>query len=390
MTTSKTATSNRLGEGMRTISLFSGCGGMDLGAERAGADVVFANDNMAEAAMTYRRHWPEVEFVEGDVSEVRTFPDAELVIGGYPCQSFTLGGHRDPAKDARSQLYIQFARCVEQVEPLFFVAENVKGLKGLQGGKWLDAQLELFQSLGRHGYNVNWALLNAADYGVPQLRKRVIIVGVRRDFGRHYWFPSPTHASSKVAERHGLKPYESHGDAIVGLPLWPTGEFYERPHDPEGHWAWYYMSRNRKAKWDTPSYTILANFRHVPLHPASCTMTLTWSNLADGWKQRWDFSGEYEHTVGHPERPILQEPRRLSWREAALIQTFPPGFEIMANETRAKALEKKFEQVGNAVPPLLAEAIITPLISATALGRTPQPAGNFSSPENEQLSLEDF
>lgn len=387
MTTSDQAFGH-VGGDMRTISLFSGCGGMDLGAERAGAEIAFANDNMAEAAMTHRRHWPEVDFVEGSIQDIERFPDAELVIGGYPCQSFTLGGHRDPAKDARTQLYVQFARCVEQVEPLFFVAENVKGLKALERGKWLDAQLRLFEGLGRHGYNVSWSLVNAADYGVPQMRKRVLIVGVRKDFGKHYWFPAPTHAPAKFADKLGLKRHESHGDAIAGLPLWPTGEFYERPHDPEGHWAWYYMSRNRKAKWDAPSYTMLANFRHIALHPASCTMTLTWSNLADGWKQRWDFSGDYEHVEGHPERPILQEPRRLSWREAALIQTFPAGFEVMANEDRAKALEKKFEQVGNAVPPALAEAIISPLVSGVALGQTPQAFGQFGFPEEEQLALE--
>ena len=377
-----------LGEGMRTISLFSGCGGMDLGAERAGAEIVFANDSMKEAAMTFRRHWPEVEFAETKIEDLRKFPDAELVIGGYPCQSFSLGGNRNPAKDSRTQLYVHFARCLDQVQPLFFVAENVKGLKGLQEGKWLDEQLRLFSSAGRHGYNVNWALLNAADYGVPQLRKRVFIVGVRRDFKRHYWFPAPTHASQRLAQRLGLKPHLSHGDAVGGLPLWPTGEFYERPHDPEGHWAWYYMSRNRKARWDSPSYTILANFRHVPLHPASCTMTLTWSNLADGWKQRWDFSGEYEHTTGHPERPVLPEPRRLSWREAALIQTFPPGFDMLADENRAKALEKKFEQVGNAVPPMLAETIIGPLISGTALARSPQPQGFVGLPNQGELDLD--
>jgi DNA (cytosine-5)-methyltransferase 1 len=361
---------------------------MDLGAERAGAEIVFANDNMREAASTYTRHWPEVEFVEGDVRDISNFPDAELVVGGYPCQSFTLGGHRDPAKDARTQLYVHFARCLDQVEPLFFVAENVKGLKSLERGKWLDQQLDLFSKAGRHGYNLNWALINAADYGVPQLRKRVLIVGVRKDAGCHYWFPAPTHAKSKVAHRLGLKPHESHGDAIAGLPLWPIGEFYERPHDPEGHWAWYYMSRNRKANWDAPSYTILANFRHIPLHPASCTMTLTWSNLADGWKQRWDFSGEFEHIIDHPERPTLDEPRRLSWREAALIQSFPAGFEVLADETKAKALEKKFEQIGNAVPPQLAEAILAPLISGEALAKVPQLQGHAELPDLSQLDFD--
>ena len=376
-----------LTEKPRAISLFTGCGGMDIGAERAGAEIVLANDNMAEAAMTYRHHHPDVEFVEGDVATIESFPAADLVIGGYPCQSFTLGGRRDPESDERTQLYTHFARCVDATQPLFFVAENVKGLQALQKGKWLQAQLDLFGGLGDHGYNLSWRLLNAADYGVPQNRKRVLIVGVRKDLGLHYWFPSPTHAKAKHAEKLNLKPHASHGDVLDGLPLWPTGEFYERPHDPEGHWSWYYMSRNRKARWDEPSFTMVANFRHIALHPASPTMTLTWSNLQDGWKQRWDFSDAYEHLEGHPERPKLDEPRRLSWREAARIQTFPRDFEVLANENKANATMKKFEQVGNAVPPALAEAIIGPLLDGSALAANPQPDGKFGSPD-DQLKLD--
>ncbi len=366
----------------RTISLFSGCGGMDVGAERSGAEIVMANDNMPEAAVTYRQNWPDTEFVEGDVADIENFPAADLVIGGYPCQSFTLGGRRDPGSDKRTQLYTHFARCVADTEPAFFVAENVKGLKSLERGKWLEDQLGLFSGLGAHGYNVVWRLVNAADYGVPQVRKRVLIVGVRKDLGLHYWFPSPTHARLKLADRLGRKPHTSHGDALEGLPLWPTGEFYERPHDPEGHWSWYYMSRNRKAKWDGPSFTMVANFRHVALHPASPTMTLTWSNLEDNWKQRWDFSDQYEHLEEHPNRPKLDEPRRLSWREALRIQGFPRDFEVFADDNKANATMKRFEQAGNAVPPALAEAIIGPLLSGEALGPTAQKAGDFGPPNN--------
>ena len=195
---------------------------------------------------------------------------------------------------------------------------------------------------------------------VPQTRKRVLIVGVRRDLKKAYVFPEITHGKANKKKPH-LKPFTSHGDAILGLPLWPTGEFYERPHDPEGHFSWYYMSRNRKAEWDEPSYTIVANLRHVTLHPASPMMTLTWSNLADGWKQRWDFSGTYEHLDADPTRPVLKEARRLSWREAAAIQTFPQGF------TPEGDLLSKFTQIGNAVPPLLARKIIEPIITGEGL-----------------------
>ena len=339
------------------ISLFSGCGGMDLGAERSGARIVFGNDVLPDAAATHRALFPGSQFVEGPVGDVSHFPSGSLVLGGYPCQSFTLGGRRRPSTDKRSLLYVQFARCVDQLSPKYFVAENVTGMKGLEGGKWLQQQLQLFVDLGKHGYRLTAKLVKAEDFGVPQRRRRLFIVGVRRDLNKRYRFPSPTHSKRDP----DLKPLASHGDAIAHLPLWPDGEFYERPHDPEGHWAWWYMSRNRKARWDDPSFTIVSNPRHITLHPASETMSLTWSNLADGFKQRWDFSGTYEHTLNHPERKVLDSPRRLSWREAAVIQTFPDGFEPSGD------LYRKFEQIGNAVPPLLAEAILRPIVSGSGL-----------------------
>ncbi|WP_382327879.1 DNA cytosine methyltransferase [Hydrogenophaga sp. UC242_50] len=121
------------------------------------------------------------------------------------------------------------------------------------------------------------------------------------------------------------------------------------------------MSRNRKAKWADPAFTVVANWRHITLHPASPVMTLTWSNLADGWKQRWDFSGEYEHLEANPKRKKLETPRRLSWRECARIQTFDAKFTPIGDT------ESKFTQIGNAVPPKLAEAIFTHLFSGAGL-----------------------
>ena len=346
---------------MRAVSLFSGCGGMDIGAERAGARVIYANDVDPDSGQSLKAYMPHTDFVLGDVRSIASFPDADLVIGGYPCQSFSMGGNRDPEKDERTHLYQEFGRCLNQVSPKYFVAENVSGLKKLQNGKFLEEQTKLFESIGKTGYRLSIAVLNARDYGVPQVRKRVFIVGVRKDLGTAYCFPQPTHGEGCDDEGKPLVPYASHGDAIAHLPLWPEGEFYARPHDPEGHWSWYYMSRNRKADWDGPSFTIVANWRHITLHPASPVMKLTWSNLADGWKQRWDFSDEYEHVGTDASRQRLETPRRLSWRECALIQTFPPDF------TLTGSTESRFRQVGNAVPPVLAEAIIRPICDGSGL-----------------------
>lgn len=342
---------------MRTISLFSGCGGMDFAAEAAGAELVLSNDIDHDACETLRKYFPRTQVFEGDIAELTQFPDADMVIGGYPCQSFSLGGRRNPEADPRTKLYLHFVRCVQQVRPKYFVAENVSGLKGLKNGLFFKEQLAEFE---RQGYRVSVKLLDAQDYGVPQIRRRLLIVGIRNDLNQVFTFPRPTHgiATGKFPD---LIPYASHGDVIRDLPLWPAGEFYERPHDPDGHMSWYFMSRNRKKDWDAPAFTVVANWRHITLHPASSTMKLTWSNLADGFKQRWDFSGEYEHLAADSSRPVLEVPRRLSWRECARIQSFAHDFEPIGK------VESKFQQIGNAVPPRMAEAVFQHLLTGEGL-----------------------
>lgn len=330
---------------------------MDFGAESAGAEIIFANDIDSDSCSTLRKYFPTASVHEGDISEVTDFPNADMVIGGYPCQSFSLAGKRNPEADPRTKLYLHFVRCLKAVRPKYFIAENVSGLRGLSDGAFFKEQIAEFES---QGYQVESQLLNACDYGVPQQRKRLFIVGVRSDLGFKYDFPKPTHGKANKENPH-LMPYTSHGEVIKDLPIWPEGEFYERPHDPDGHMSWYYMSRNRKKKWDEPSFTIVANWRHITLHPASPTMKLTWSNLADGFKQRWDFTEEYEHTKTDKSRPILKTPRRLSWRECARIQSFSREFEPVGN------VESKFTQIGNAVPPLLAYSVINHLITGAGL-----------------------
>lgn len=367
---------------MKAISLFSGCGGMDFAARSLGIDVLLANDVIPETKVTFERYFPEVDFVLDDVRNLNKIPSVDLVTGGYPCQSFSMGGNRAPEKDPRTFLFEQFARVVDTAAPKYFVAENVSGLKSVQDGRWLELQLKTFNSIGKHGYNISMALLNSRDYGVPQRRKRVLIVGVRKDLGQHYHFPKPTHGKLLLAKKHGLLPFASHGEAIRHLPLNAPGEFYERLHDPKGNFSWYYMSRNRKAAWADPSYTIVANFRHTTLHPASPTMRMLWSNLSDGFKQLWEFSNEHEHLTYDPTLPVLELPRRLSWREAAAIQTFPHGFEPDGK------LERKFEQIGNAVPPMLMRAVLSGLVNGEGLSSVPGPHEQLGH-VSQQLSLID-
>lgn len=343
---------------LTTVSLFSGCGGSDLGAKRAGAEIIFANDISKNSIATYLKYQhlltvPGAEVVGGDITRVKSFPECDLVIGCYPCQSFTMGGRRNPESDKRSRLFTEFRRCLVRANPKFFVVENVGGIAWLRQGAFLREHIGAFESAGR-GYVVTWSLLNARDFGVPADRKRVFLVGVRCDLGLTYQFPSKTHGDVE----NNLGPWMSHGDAIADL--WPGSpeEYYDRDDEP---FPWWYLSRNRKRPWESPSYTISANWRHVPLHPASPTMAMVESNLADGWKQTWMFTDEYEHALGHPGRPVLERPRRLSWRECGALQTFPPDFEPVGSP------QSKYRQIGNAVPPQLMEIIVRGITTGTGL-----------------------
>lgn len=366
---------------LTALSLFCGCGGVDFALRDLGVDVIYANDIFPEAGMTFKQYFPEVDFHSEDIRSLNVFPNVDLVTGGYPCQSFSMGGNRKPESDPRTYLFHEFARVIDTVCPKYFVAENVSGLTSVQDGKWLQLQLETYNSIGGHGYNIATTVLNSRDYGIPQKRKRVFIVGIRKDIGLHYHFPEPTHTKAIDAVKKGLQPYASHGEAIRYLPLDAAGEFYERPNDPEGNFSWYFMSRNRKANWVDPSYTIVANFRHTTLHPASPVMKMVWSNLADGFKQKWDFTNEYEHLNFDSTLPVLEKPRRLSWREAATIQTFPKFFEPFGK------LEKKFEQIGNAVPPMLMKAVLNPIITGSGLLDFPGKHAQFAQSSAQQFAL---
>ncbi len=166
---------------MRTISLFSGCGGLDLGAEKAGAEIKYSIDVDKDSVATLEKYFPGSSTRLGDIREEKRFPKADLVIGGYPCQSFSMGGNRNPKNDPRTYLYKEFARCLDVVEPKFFVAENVSGLKSLKNGSFLDEQFRVLEKAGPKGYRITAQVLDARDFGVPQRRKRIFIVGVRRD-----------------------------------------------------------------------------------------------------------------------------------------------------------------------------------------------------------------
>ncbi len=296
------------------ISLFCGAGGLDIGFERAGFRTIWANDIVADDCKTHEG-WSTAKVVCCDVAKVdeNDIPDADIMLGGFPCQGFSLSGPRK-IDDSRNTLYRHYVRIVKAKKPLLFVGENVKGLLTMGDGKIFEA---IKQDFSDCGYDVYSQLLNARDYGVPQDRERVIIVGFRKDLGiRDFVFPVRRNYTVTLRE------------ALKNVPEPTEGEVCDQPYSSR------YMSRNRKRGWDEVSYTIPAMAKQVTLWPGSPDMVMV-------GKDRWRFGEGYT--------------RRLSWREAAAIQTFPSGMEFHGD------LTSKYKQIGNAVPVKLAEVIATHL-----------------------------
>lgn len=283
-----------------------------MGFVHEGFRSLWANDFQHDACETYR-HWsPGTTVVEGDVGKIdfSDVPASDVICGGFPCQGFSLAGPRK-LDDSRNTLYRYFVRLVELKHPKVFVAENVKGLLTMGDGEVIKAIVHDFSD---KGYDVSYRLVNAADYGVPQDRMRVIIVGTRRDLGDvGFRFPEP------VGKHVSLR------EALEDIPAPAEGEVCTASYSSR------YMSRNRKRPWDDVSYAIPAMAKQVPLHPSSPDMIRLDS---DHWK-----FGEGGTT------------RRFSYREAAAIQTFPAGMYFHGD------LASKYRQIGNAVPVRLAEKV---------------------------------
>lgn len=341
------------------VSLFCGAGGLDLGFELAGLQAaigneealeafkdkesydkvrdksifhtVFANDYFKEALETYKmNHQDHVNVLNGDIRKVKEFPRANIVLGGFPCPGFSEAGPR-LIDDERNFLYLQFIRCLIQSKPAVFVAENVKGMLTLGKGEVFKQIKEDFESVG---YKVTHKLVNARDYGVPQLRERVFLVGIRNDIDFEYVFPDPTHGvgSDKL-------PFVTLEHAIGDLRQSP-GPLYK------GSFSSIYMSRNRKKAWHEQSFTIQASGRQAPIHPDGIPMRKIGVDA-------WEFPEGEENN------------RRLSVREIKRIQTFPDWYEFYsgAEEGFVKNVhvDKMYKQIGNAVPVMLARAIARPI-----------------------------
>lgn len=300
----------------RVVSLFSGAGGLDLGFIESGFKVVWANDNYVDAAETYRKNIGRHMQV-GDICEISSckVPDCEVIIGGFPCQGFSVANVKRSAKDSRNRLYLEMLRIIKDKKPDHFVAENVRGLMSLDGGKVLEMIVKDFK---RAGYRVKYKLLNAADYGVPQIRLRIVIIGTRKDLAKEISFPEPSHADPLTNPGPPARPWVSVGEALRDLP--PPGE---RCDIPNHTYSKYKLNYN-------------GYLGHRPLDPTRPAPTVT---------------GRGDEKGGVVVLPHPSNKRRMSARELALVQSFPVDFAFVGSQTSA------YRQIANAVPPLMARAI---------------------------------
>lgn len=326
--------------GLKTISLFSGAGGLDLGLINAGFDIVFANDILKPAIENYRHNIGDI--YEGDISklDVEKLPDADVVVGGFPCQPFSNAGNRLGTDDDRGNLYLEIIKIINKKQPKVVIMENVRGLlsmKNKDGTKLIDTIVYLLETAGV-GYNVSVKLLKASDYGVPQNRYRVIIVGLRSDLGIDFKFPEPKHFDydsltvGKVLE------------GVEGLPnqneVWELSPQSKAliEYIPEGG-SWKNIpyavlpERMKKIRDNMKRYHSPNFYRRFARHEINGTITAAATPENSG--------------ILHP-----IENRRYSVREIARIQSFPDDYVFVG-----ESVSSKYKIIGNAVPPKLGEVI---------------------------------
>ena len=173
---------------MIVASLFSGAGGLDLGFIQAGHQVIWANDNYEDAVSTYKENIGD-HIILDDIKNIKSeeIPDHDILIGGFPCQGFSVANTGRSKSDERNSLYLEFLRVISDKKPKYFVAENVKGILSLEKGEVFNLIISDFESAG---YKVEYQVLNSANYGVPQKRERVIIIGTREDINIPISHPS--------------------------------------------------------------------------------------------------------------------------------------------------------------------------------------------------------
>lgn len=306
----------------KVISLFAGCGGSDLGIQggftflgkkyhKNPVEFIHVSDIDAACVKTlnanFSSHAQQIDVRELDLSECK----ANIVVGGFPCQSFSTVNPTKNPYDARAQLYKQMLRIVRQTQPEVIVGENVRGLSVLHGGEILK---RIVSDMESEGYVVQTNILNAADYGVPQKRQRLIIVGVRKDLKRTFTYPQPTHS------KEGTNKWVPLSKVIDNLALDEERYYFSERAVQGMKNAKNNMKRGLAQNLDEPCLTITSHLAKVSLNSRDPVLLVN---------------------------PEQERYRRFTVREAARIQSFPDDFIFPVSETQA------YKQIGNAIPPVL-------------------------------------
>lgn len=321
---------------MNIISLFSGCGGLDLGFEKAGFDIPVANEFDPTIFETFKVNHPKTHLVEGDVrqitkADIAPYIDGEVdgIIGGPPCQSWSEAGALRGIEDARGQLFFDYIRILKEFKPKFFLAENVSGMLANRHNEAVQNILKLFDDAG---YDVSLTMVNAKDYGVAEERKRVFYIGFRKDLKIKFRFPkgSTENDEDKLTLRKIIWDLQ---DTAV-----PSGK--SNHHNPEainnneyytGAYSPIFMSRNRVKSWDEQAFTVQASGRQCQLHPQAPKM---------------EKFGENDCRFVAGKESLY---RRMTIREVARVQGFPDTFKFIYEDTN-----DAYKMIGNAVPVNLA------------------------------------
>lgn len=312
------------------VDLFAGCGGFSLGLKNAGLTPIWAVEIDPDAVSTYKNNLGD-HIVLADISSINIdeVPKADVLVGGFPCQPFSLSGLQNGFNGKNGDLFHQCVRFIQALEPKVFILENVQGFLTLKNGQYLKHALEILKSLG---YHVSYKLLDAAEYGVPQSRKRLFLIGNK--LGVENLFPVGN--SARISVKEAIDDIRMNmGQFINNEPMRHTERIKKRfaavrpgesaldamARDPSLGTAKITKQCYRRLYANLPAPTIVANFVTTTIH--------------------------------------YEENRNLTAREAARIQSFPDDFVFLGRKTRMSWQKElsQFEQIGNAVAPKMAEAL---------------------------------
>jgi DNA (cytosine-5)-methyltransferase 1 len=322
----------------RVLSLFSGCGGLDLGFHQRGYQTVWANDIDQYAAQTFSKYFSEGIMHCQDIEKIdpyndNSIPECDLILGGFPCQDFSVIWKRPGLDGDRGSLYKSFLRFVDAKKPKAFVAENVKGLLSANKHKAIETIIKDFENIAP-GYIVKVQLYNFAEYGVPQLRERVLIVGVRKDTNFDFYHPQPTHGTNGI-------PMISAGMALEGV----ENVAFNNEH----------MNIKEKTKQMLELIPEGGNFTDIPKdHPlyVKGMISHVYRRIQRSEPSKTIIAAGGGGTWGYH----YPETRPLTNRERARLQSFPDDFVFLGSITEVR------RQIGNAVPPVGVHALADALM----------------------------